>query len=74
MKSENELQNWRVGKELINNKNILYEEANTKLKNCKQKSQMNSILVIDNEGEIAGIAKINDCLSYQPKVVFNAYG
>ena len=73
LKSDNALISWRHGRELINNEEILYKKASIDFEDADSKTNIDLVVVIDDLGQIIGIAKKNKSLNYQPKVVFNAY-
>ncbi len=74
LKTEAEISQWRHGRKII--ASIDYSSLGSNSPNLIEKKFKDYLAVIDNNGELEGIASIQNCspLIIQPKVVFNAIG
>ena len=67
-----EQEDWRSGKSLKISMDRLNSPSNPHSKEAKNLKEI--VVVIDCDGEVAGIANLQSCSVLKPKVVFKAKG
>tara|TARA_B100000700_G_C15033238_1_gene851558 strand:- start:1575 stop:2507 length:933 start_codon:yes stop_codon:yes gene_type:complete len=69
--SEEEMHFWRTGREIKINSSIKNFQENSL--SCENEKANLAILIIDQNGEVAGIGNLINTEIIQPKIVFNSY-